>query len=159
MVLGLNGSGLEPEHLKKSKEEICKCYIPEILPPFRFVYNNKEIFLLKKRIKVIKKSLKSSFNGEIRRKKSIKKRCKKRDLKFMFLGFSLSVSEGPERSKEERDKKIRKQMKKLILFLKMSLFQNLHHLRGKNKRLEKLEDIIKKNKKIKYIFKNLIFKV
>ena len=49
-VLGLNGSCLEPEHLKKkSKEKIYKWYITEILPTFKFVYNDKEIFLLIKK--------------------------------------------------------------------------------------------------------------
>ena len=79
------------------------------MPPFRFVYNDKQIFLLRKKelrqLKRIKKSLKSSFSGEIRRKKSIKNRFKKRDLKFMSLGLGLSIIEGPERAKEERDKK------------------------------------------------------
>ena len=105
----MNGSRLEPEHLKKTKSEIYKCDIPEVLPTFRFVYNYKEIFLLRKKeirqLKIIKKSLKSSFNEEIRRKKSIKKHFKKGDLKLMSLGIGLSSVEGHEREKDERDKK------------------------------------------------------
>lgn len=45
-VLELNGSRLEPEHLKKKgkKAEIYKWETPEKLPPLRYVYNDKEIF-------------------------------------------------------------------------------------------------------------------
>ena len=111
-VLELNGSRLEPQHLKrKAKEEIYKWDIPEVLPPFRFVYNDKELFLLRKKelkeLKRIKKSLKSSFNGEIRRKRAIKKLFKKRDLRLMPLGIGLSIMEGPERTKDERNKRNR----------------------------------------------------
>ena len=53
-VFELKGSRLEPEHLKKNdkKDIIYKWEIPEVLPPIRFVYNDKEI--TKKRNKEIK---------------------------------------------------------------------------------------------------------
>ena len=54
----------------------------------------------------------------------------------MFLGFGLSVIEGPERAKEERDKKIREIDEKIDSILKMSLFQYLNHLRGKDKKMK-----------------------
>ena len=178
-VIDLNGSRLEPEHLKgKAKEEIYLWNIPEVLPPFRFVYNDKEIFLLRKKevrqLKRAKKSLKSSFNEDIRGKKSTKKRFKKRDLKYMPLGIGLSITEGPERAKDERDKIIKKIDDKIDSLLKMSLVQYLNYLRSKDtkekeeisdenslstiseeieERLEKFKEIIKKNKKIKYKLK------
>lgn len=61
-VLELGGSRLEPEHLKKKQkiEEINKWKKPESLPLFRFVYNDKVIFLPKKRNRIIKKGKKNS---------------------------------------------------------------------------------------------------
>ena len=123
-----------------------------------------------KELKRIKKSLKSSFNGEIRRKRAIKKHFKKRDLRFMPLGIGLSIMEGPERTKDERNKKIKEIDEKIESILNMSLIEYLNHLRGKDlkkeeyidenslstvpeeieERLEKFGVIIKNNKKIKY---------
>ena len=54
-VIELNGTRLEPEHLKKKKEEIYKLEIPEALPRFRIVYNDNEVFKAKKKeIKFLK---------------------------------------------------------------------------------------------------------
>ena len=178
-VIELNGSRLEPEHLKnKKKEEIYKWEIPDSLPAFRFVYNDKQVYLLrKKEIKHLKKSkkiLKSSYSKDLKNKNAVKKSFKKRDLKYLSLGRRLSIMEGPIRSKEERDKKIREINDKIKLLSNMSIVGYLNYLNGKNikenqsdddenslstvsgeieERLEKLGAIIKKNKDIKYNLK------
>ena len=89
-VLELNGSRLEPKHLKKKakEEEIYKWEIPEELPPFRIVYNNKEVFLSRKKelkqLKKAKKALKSSYSMDIKRENRIKKSFKKGFKIFIF---------------------------------------------------------------------------
>ena len=166
----MNGSRLEPEHLKtKKKEKIYKWEISETLPSFRFVYNDKQVFLLrKKEIKQLKKAkniLKFSYSKSLKKKNAFKKLFKKRDLKYLSLGRRLSIEEGPARTKEERDKKIIEIDSKNQKILKMSLKDYLNYLNGRDKkenqnnddenslftvsgeieeRLEKLEAIIKK---------------
>ena len=84
MILELNSSRLEPEHLKKKakEEEIYKWEIPEELPPFRIVYNDKEVFLSRKKeikqLKKEKKTLKSSYSMDIKGENRIKKSFKKK---------------------------------------------------------------------------------
>ena len=84
-VLELKGSRLEPEHLKnKKKEKIYKWEIPEALPSFRFVYNDKQVFYLRKKeikqLKKTKKLLMISYSESIKKKNEVKKSFKKRDL-------------------------------------------------------------------------------
>ena len=93
----------------------------------------------------------------------------------MPLGIGLSIMEGPERTKDERNKKIKEIDEKIESILNMSLIEYLNYLRVKDlkkeenidenslstvpeeidERLEKFGVIIKNNKKIKY---NLNFK-
>ena len=168
-VIELNGSRLESEHLKnKKKEEIYKWEIPDSLPAFRFVYNDKQVYLLrKKEIKHLKKSkkiLKSSYSKDLKNKNAVKKSFKKRDLKYLSRGKRL-----------ERDKKIGEIDDKIKLLLNMPIVGYLNYLNEKNikenqsddddeislfsvsgeieERLEKLGAIIKKNKDIKYNLK------
>ena len=82
----MNGSRLEPEHLKnKEKEKIYKWEIPETLPSFSFVYNDKQVFYLRKKeikqLKKTKKFLMISYSESIKKKNEVKKSFKKRDLK------------------------------------------------------------------------------
>ena len=180
MVIELNGSRLEPEHLKRKGKvgEIYKWDIPEELPPFRFVYNDNQVFLSrKKEIKRLKKEikvLKSSYSEIIKKENSVKKSFKKKDLKYFSIGRGTSITQGPERKKNERDKKIRDIEDRIELISKMSLRQYLDYSRKKEEkedadnndecslstlseeieeRLNKLKEITKQNKNIKYNLK------
>ena len=177
-VIQLNGARLEPEHLKKNKkkEEIYKWENPEVLPRFRFVYNDNEVFKAKKKeIKILKnakKRLKMAYSKEIKRKRDMRKKFRRSDLKYLSLGRALSIIDGPTRTKDERDKKIKEIEEKIALVTKMSLRDYLKYLNGKiiknkdedneensvstidefEERLDKIGTFIK-NKNIKYNLK------
>lgn len=128
-------------------------------------------------MKLLKKSknqLKSFYSGEIKAKTAIKKSFKKKDLRNFSIGRGLSIVQGPERAREERDQKIKEIDGKIELISKMPIKQYLNYLNEKNKkfenknedesslstiseeieeRLKKLEEIIKRNKNIKYNLK------
>lgn len=176
-VIQLEGARLEPEHLKKKNKnkEIYNWEIPEILHRSRFVYNDNEVFKAKrKQIKILRKAknnLKMAYSEEIKRKRNIRNKFKKRDLKYLSLGRVLSIIEGPTRTKDERDKKIKKIDEKIALVTKMSLRDYVNYLNGKNFKnedeneensistidveeiLDKIDTFIKNNSKIKYNLK------
>ena len=56
----------------------------------------------------------------------------------MPLGIGLSIVEGPERAKDERDKKIKEIDEKIDSILKMSLNLYLYYLEGKDKKKRKI---------------------
>ena len=128
---------LELEHLKNKKNgKIYKWEIQIALPAFRFVYNDKQVYLLrKKEIKKLKKSkkiLQSLLFKGFKKKYNVKKTFKKRYLKYLSLGSRLSIMEGPIRIKEERVKKIEEIDDKIKLLSNMSIVGYLNYLNWKN---------------------------
>ena len=138
------------------------------------VYNDKEIFIKKKKekkaLKRLKKQLKGFYSQDIKKKNKIKKATKKKDLKYLSLGRALAITEGPTRSKAERDERIKEIDEKINYISKMSIREYLNYSRDKERkkadrndeensvstideiieeRLKKLETIVTINKKIK----------
>ena len=131
------------------------------------IHQQRELRKLKKEIKEIE----SLYSKKIRENRSVKKKYKKRDLKFMSIGRALSIVEGPERLKTEKEKKVGEIKKKIEKISKMTLKEYIEHRNGKEneneieiensdeeetnvseieKKINQLEEICKKNKKIKY---------
>ena len=102
----------------------------------------------------------------------MRKKFRRSDLKYLSLGRALSIIDGPTRTKDERDKKIKEIEEKIALVTKMSLRDYLKYLNGKiikskdedneenyvstidefEERLDKIGTFIK-NKNIKYNLK------
>ena len=144
---------------------------------FRFVYNVKEVLLLKNKeigiLKKTKKILNSKYSKDIKRKKALKKQFNKRDLRYLSIGRALSIVEGPVRAKEEKEQKIKEIEIMMESVSNISLREYFNYINGKNikseekndeenslstideieERLEKMEAIIKRNRNIKYNFK------
>ena len=119
-----------------------------------------------------KKRLKMAYSKEIKRKRDMRKKFRRSDLKYLSLGRALSIIDGPTRTKDERDKKIKEIEEKIALVTKMSLRDYLKYLNGKiiknkdedneensvstidefEERLDKIGTFIK-NKNIKYNLK------
>jgi len=113
-----------------------------------------------------------AYSKEIKRKRDMRKKFRRSDLKYLSLGRALSIIDGPTRTKDERDKKIKEIEEKIALVTKMSLRDYLKYLNGKiiknkdedneensvstidefEERLDKIGTFIK-NKNIKYNLK------
>ena len=134
-----------------------------------FIYKQREIRLLKRKIKLIKK--KYSKKMTIIQDKIKKTKFRKRDLKNLAIGRGLSIVEGNKKAKEEKTnseeeknrlvKEIEEQIKKIT---KMNVFEYLRYINGEKdeksedslstkdeieEKLDNLEELIK-NKEIKY---------
>ena len=124
-VIDLKGRRLEPEHLYKNSKDIYIWRTPEILPSFRYVYNDKIVKKYKERdIKDLNaqiKEVEASFKNKIKSSRRTKNRYKRRDLKNLLIGHALSIIEGPERLNNEKNKMSYKLTKKLKELKNMSL--------------------------------------
>ena len=116
-VIELKGRKLEPEHLIKNSKEVYGWETPENLPPFKYVYNDAQVKKYKeKEIKSLNgkiKKLNENYREKIRNSKKKKKKFKKRDLKLLSIGRALSIINGPEKLKTEKENKIKELGKKL----------------------------------------------
>ena len=131
----LKGGRIEPEHLVKKTQEKYNWKKPDALPAVRIIYNDaklkihhqRELRKLKQEIKEIE----SLYSKKIRENRSVKKKYKKRDLKFMSIGRALSIVEGPKRLKTEKEKKVGEIKKKIEKISKMTLKEYIEHRNGK----------------------------
>ena len=116
-VIELNGRRLEPEHLKKSSNIKYEWNTPEILPSFRFVYNDAKVIKYKnKEIKALNAQIKKAtifYDEKIRKQERIKKEYKGNDLKKMSLSRAYSIINGPENARAEKEKKLDELSRKL----------------------------------------------
>ena len=78
------------------------------------IHQKREIKNLKKEIK----NLRETYSKKIKESRSVKKKFKKKDLKYLSVGRALSITEGPERLINEKEQKIKDIKKKLIKFQK-----------------------------------------
>ena len=107
-VVELEERKLEPEHIYKNSEYIFE----ELLKINHLLGNNNNKIIQKYKDNEIKslnvqiKEKEALYNGKIIISKQIKKRYKKRDLKYMSLWHALAIIEGPERLNNKKGKKI-----------------------------------------------------
>ena len=145
--LELNGSRLEPEHLKKKINNTTYYWeTPEILPNMRVVYNNKKLYKYKKKeLKIIQGELKKVKNINVERMK-IKTNDflpNKKELEYVSLVRAVFNTEGIEKAQKEK-KRIFSQIKKMLNYIKsMSLVEYIQHLK------EIVEEKMKKERKKK----------
>ena len=146
-LFDLNGELLESEDLRKYKKNREEYFweIPNELPKIRYVYNNDKINLIRKgEIKNLRNEAKTiikEYNKKIKEKKETKKLYKKRGLRHMPIGLALSIANGPEIIKQEKEKALSNIEKEIKNISNMSLWEYLNHLKEKEDKEQNEESI------------------
>ena len=176
----LGGERLEPEYFKKENKMPHNWEENNLELNQRIIYNYKALKKCQKQeIKTLKREIKETekkYIEKIKQKRhQIKKlKFKKRDLRNLSIGRALSIInqldiaiDDKNKTEEEKEEQIKVSKEKVELISKMNVFHYLKHLNGKDEdddnsestieeieeKMDDLEELIKKNKDIKYNIK------